>query len=277
MRRMLMISAFATLSACSGSGTPSGQVVATVNGEEVTRGELNAALPDNVPADPKAAAKARNAVLERLAAQRIVAQEAKREGLDKSQQYLLAMRRAESDILTELVTQRVLQGIRAPDDAAVDQYIAANPTRFADRIVFQADQIRAPSNSINPASLRDVHTMAGVLARFEAAGVQVSRSTLAINSAGMTPEATRRTIALASSEPFLAIENGVMVVTKILGMEKVPLTGEKARAPARVLMRQEAGIKALKKRYEVLRKSAEIKYQDGFGPSTPTATTSPAK
>lgn len=272
-----MMSALATVSACSGNSAPSGQVVATVNGEEITRGELNAALPDKAPSDPKAASKIRNTVLERIAAQRIVAQEAKREGLDKSQPYLLATRRAENEILTQLVTQRVLQGMRTPDDAAVDQYIRANPTRFADRIIFQADQIRAPGDAIDPASLKDVHTMAGVAERFEAAGAQISRSTLAINSAGLTPEATRRMISLVNGEPFMVAENGVLILTKILGMEKVPLVGEKARPAARLLMRQEAGTNALKKQYEVLRKNAQIKYQDGFGPPSPAAAQSSAK
>jgi EpsD family peptidyl-prolyl cis-trans isomerase len=274
---MWMMGALATVSACSGNSTPSGQVVATVNGEEITRGELNAALPGDAPSDPKAAAKLRNAVLEQIAAQHIVAQEAKREGLDKSQQYLLATRRAENSILSELVTQRVLQGTRTPDDAAVDRYIAANPSRFADRVIFKADQIRAPGNAIDPASLKDVHTMAGVLARFDAVGAQVARSTVDINSAGLEPEATRRLMSLLNGEPYLGADNGILVVSQIVGIEKAPLVGEKARTPARFLMKREAGMRALKNQYEVLRKNAEIKYQDGFGPPAPTATTSPAK
>lgn len=275
MRWIWMMGALATLSACGGKDTPSGQVVATVNGEEITRAEVNASLPENTPSNSKAATNIRNTVLEQLVAQRVVAQEAKRNKLDKSQQYLLATRRAEVQILAQLMTSRVLQAIRTPDDAAVDQYIAANPTRFADRVIFSADQIRAPGNAIDPASLKDVHTLDGVLARFEAAGVQVARGSISTNSAGLSPQATRALLTMPAGEPFLTTENGLLLASVITSTRKAPLVGDSARKAALVLMRQEAGATALKRQYEALRKTAKVNYQNGFAPrnaAAPSAT-----
>jgi EpsD family peptidyl-prolyl cis-trans isomerase len=270
MRWIWMLSAAAMLSGCGDSGAPTGQVVATVSGDEITRGELNAALPGNVPKDPKAAAQVRNAVLEQLVAQRVITQEAKRENLDKSQEYLLAVRRAEGQILSDLMTRRVLQDVKVPDDAAIERFIAENPTRFADRVIFETDQLRAPANSVEVAALKDAHSLDAILAQLRVPQAQIERRRVSVDSVGLPPAATKQLLTLPSGEPFVIKEGGLLTASTIQSTQKMPLGGDQARKVAIELMKQEAGNAAITRRYDVLRKGVSVQYQSGFGPA-PTA------
>ncbi len=279
MRWIMMLGAAALLSGCGEKAEPTGQVVASVNGDEITRAELNGALPGNVSVDPKAAAQVRNAVLEQLVAQRVVIQEAKRQNLDKSQSYLLAMRRAEGQILTDLLTRRVLQNIKTPDDAAIDAYIAQNAPRFADRVLFQTEQVRAPSNGVEPASLKDAHSLDAVLARLRVPGTLVERRRSVIDSARLPADTTQQLLALPPGEPFIAREGGLLLASTIQSVQKAPLTGDAARAIAIGLMKQEAGARAIERQYALLRKGVAVEYQAGFAPApapSATPTKSPA-
>jgi EpsD family peptidyl-prolyl cis-trans isomerase len=261
-----MLGAAAMLFGCGDSDTPTGQVVATVSGDEITRGELNAAMSGNVPKDVKAAAQVRNAVLEQLVAQRVISQEAKRENLDKSQDYLLAMRQAEGQILGNLMTRRVLQEVKTPDDAAIDRFMADNPTRFADRVIFETDQLRAPANGVDVASLKDAHSLDAIAERLRVPPTQTERRRVSVDSAALPPEATRQLLTLPSGEPFVTKEGGLLSASTILSTQKLPLAGDQARNVAIGLMKQEAGNAAIKRRYEVLRKGVAVQYQSGFGP-----------
>lgn len=286
MRWVCMLGTAALLSGCGDKAEPTGQVVATVAGDEITSAELNGALPGNLPRNPKAAARMRSSVLEQLVAQRVVIQEAKRQNLDKSQAYLLAMRRAEGEILTDLLTRRVLQNIKTPDDAAIDAYIAQNSPRFADRVIFQTEQVRAPANGVDPASLKEAHSLDAVVARLRVPETLVERRRSAIDSARLPAKTTRQLLALPPGEPFVVREGGLLLASTIQSIQKDPLTGDKAREAAIALMKQEAGARAVQRQYELLRKGVAVEYQTGFAPAsspsgtpsvTPTAVSAAAK
>ena len=230
----------------------------------------------NVPKDPKLVTKARNAVIEQLIAQRLIVQEAKREKLDKSQPYLLAQRRAEGEILANLLTQRVLQGLRTADDAAIDKYIADNPTKFADRIVFQTEQIRAPVAAIDPASFKDLHSLEAIIAKYQAMGIKVSRTNGSVDSLMLLPAATRKLSQLPVGEPFIQTDGGSLVVAVITNVSKEPLSGQQARTAAANYITQQNGAVTLQRQYDALRKSAQIRYKAGFDPRVKSATAASA-
>lgn len=252
------------LAGCGGDSVPAGQVVATVNGKEITRPELNAALPKTALASSKDAPLVRNGVLDQLVMQELVVQEARRQGLDKSQEYLLASRRANDQILSSLLTRRVLQGLRTPYAQDVQSFQRANPTRFAERVVLAVNQVRFPDGTLADASLKDVHTLDGVVAALEKAGAKGERGQAAIDSATLTPQALAQLRALPAGEPFVIHENGLTIVSTITGSQSAPLTGEQADKVAMQVIQQEASRTALLKQLETLRQGAKIEYQDGF-------------
>src|SRR3982750_3449756 len=92
--------ALALLTACSDKAkAPTGQVVATVNGEDITVHELNGELQTlRVPPDaPKK--QVEQVALQRVVERKMLADVAKKRGLDKNPQFLLAERRVDEGLL----------------------------------------------------------------------------------------------------------------------------------------------------------------------------------
>src|SRR4029079_7147844 len=129
-RIVLAIVLACILSSCEKK--PGGQTVAVVNNEEITAADLNAELASaNLPADSSKDARAQ--VLERLIDRRLLAQQAKSDGLDKSPEFLNQQRRATEDLLINLLISRQTNTQQVPSAADIAKFEAAHPGVFAKR------------------------------------------------------------------------------------------------------------------------------------------------
>lgn len=279
MRHLFTVSTFALLLAgCGGSGKPEGQVIAKVNGTEITRPELNAALPRGQGAGGQAGTAAtRNAVLDQLVMQELVAQEARRQGLDKTQGYLIASRRADNQILSDLLSQRVLRDLRTPYAANAAEFVRANPTRFERRELIRVDQLRFPAGAgVGEAQLRGARSLDAVAAMLSKANIRGARGQAILDTVTLEPAALRQLLALPAGQPFVVNEGGLAIVSVIVGRQPAPLTGATANRVAVDQLTQKAGRDALLKQLQVLRRGGQIEYQNGFAapktlPGAPTA------
>ncbi len=259
----LMLTLAVSLAAC-GDRTPEGQVVATVNGDEITRPQLNAVLAGAGGASAKDTAMQRNAALDQLVLRQLVVQEAKREGIDRSQDYLLAVRAAEDRILTDMLAAKVVRGLRPPYARDVEQYIRDNPSRFAGREILLADQIRYPAGGFPTDGLKDAHDMAEIARRLTAAKVGFDRQRATIDTATLPAELYRTLQSLPPGEPFVVVQNGEALVGVIVSRRPEPIAPDLANRLALELIRQDAGRDALAKQLDSLRREAKIAYQPGF-------------
>jgi peptidyl-prolyl cis-trans isomerase C len=117
-----------------------GQVVAIVNGDEITaqevNGELGAAAAQGEPNQ-----QMRNVALARLVDRRLLADVAREEGLDRSPDFILRQRTMEEGLLVQMMGEKLARDKKQPTAQQIDQMIAENPQAFADRTVFALDQI----------------------------------------------------------------------------------------------------------------------------------------
>src|SRR5689334_1499862 len=103
-RIVLAIVLALAVSACEKK--PGGQTVAVVNNEEITAADLNAEL-NNANVSPGDASKdVRSQALQRLIERRLLAQQARSDGLDKSPDFLNQQRRATEDLLINALVSR---------------------------------------------------------------------------------------------------------------------------------------------------------------------------
>lgn len=105
---------------------PVGQVVAVVDGDEITRAELAAELRSG----GDTGSSAREAALARLVERRLLARAARADALDKSQDYLIRSRQLADALLVQLLREQVGQAQPAPSDQAVTAFIRTNPAIF---------------------------------------------------------------------------------------------------------------------------------------------------
>ncbi|WP_242182938.1 peptidyl-prolyl cis-trans isomerase [Sphingomonas sp. CARO-RG-8B-R24-01] len=273
-KTMLMTGASALLLLVAGCEKKvGGQVVAVVNGEEVTQQEVNAELQGaNIP--PTADKKAIMAqVVQQIVDRKLLVQKAKADGLDKSPSYLDQLRRGEDALIINLLTTKAAKSVSLPDAAAVDKFIADNPTLFSGRKRYALDQISfaQPSDQTVLRQLEPAHSLEAVAATLSAAGIQFTRGTSTLDTAMLPPPIAAKIAALPAGEPFVAPDKGRIIASVITATTPAPTPEAQARPAALELLRRQALGNAMQKQLEAARASAKITYQPGFSPpKTPT-------
>ena len=134
LRTATYIGLVAALLATTGCGKKAtGQVVAVVNGEEITLDELNSEL-NGVNLPPNADKKlAMRQLLQQVIDRRLLAQSAKEQGLDKDPTFITQQRRMTEDLLVSMYAKKSADTIPVPTASEIDKYIASHPMAFASR------------------------------------------------------------------------------------------------------------------------------------------------
>lgn len=247
---------------------PTGQSVAVVNGEEISIGELNAELQAaNVP--PSADQKAVKAqLLQNVVNRRLLAQDARENGVDKSPDFLTRQRRLQDELLIAMNAERQAGSQKLPDQKAIDGFIAAHPEAFNSRQILSLQQIviDPPSNAKTLEPLKDAHTLDAVAATLTRIGVPFTRTSGRLDTAQIPPEALKRIFALPPTEPFVLPANGKLFANVIVGREPVSMSQDDMRKVALEMLRRQSTQKGLADEIKQLRAKAKIEYQPGYAP-----------
>ncbi len=259
------------------SKEPKGQVVAVVNGEEISMQELNAELqgvrvPDS--ADRKAL---RREILERLIDRKLIVQRAREQGIDKTPEYISQQRRLDENLLVSMLGQRVAQTVPQPDGRDVSQYIADNPTMFAQRQRLLLDQVQfeAPKDINRLMDLRNAHSLEDMVVGLQKLGVAFTRGKGVIDTGRLDPQLMQKIDQLPAGEPFVLPSNGQFVASVIIGREAIATPNDIARQAAAEAVRRRALIQESKAQIARARTDAKIDYQPGFEPEKKAAAAKP--
>ena len=269
MRRMTLITTVALSVAIAGcSKKPTDQVVAVVNGEEISLPELNAELgtaqlPSGV--DKK---QVQQQLLQRLVDRRLLAQAAKEQGLDRDPQFIVDQRRMNESMLVERLAKRTNDTIPVPTAGEIDKFIAGNPSLFAGRQLYSVDQIAfaTPADPTRLKALEPAKTMAEVMTVLQQLNIPFQRANRVVDSATVPPEQMQRITSLPKGEPFVVPSNGQVTVNVIVGAKAEPLPETQSRAMAVRALRSQALSKLGEQRLKDARSKGKIEYQAGFAP-----------
>ena len=268
MRHPIIVTAFIALAVSSCQKKASGQTVAVVNNEEITAAELNDQLASQPNVGAGANKQVRNAALEALINRKLLSQQAKSEGIDKSPEYLNRLRRGTDDLLIGMLLQRRIGTAQVPSEQEINSFEAGHPQMFAAREKWTLSQIvyPLPKDSALTAKLSAAKSLDEVAAILTGAGIQFTRGTKDLDTA-LFPNALYQQIAkLPAGEPFIAPGLDKAVASVITARSPSPTPADQARPIAVNLMRREQSDKIVQERVKSLRASGKIEYQAGFGP-----------
>lgn len=258
---------------------PKGQILAIVNGEEISMQELNAELqgariPDNADRN-----RIRKEVLQRLIDRKLIVQKAREQGLDKTPEFVAQQRRLEENLLVSLLGQKIAATVPMPDDRDITQYIADNPSQFSGRQRLLLDQIQfaAPKDPKQLLMLRDAHSLDDVAAGVQKLGLAMSRGKGVIDTGRLDPQMVKIIDQLPAGEPFVLPSNGQYVASVIVGRDSTPTPGNVARLAAAEVVRRKALVAESKAQVARARTGAEIQYQPGYEPDKSAIKASQAK
>ena len=254
-------------------GKPSGQVLATVGGEEITALELRAEMAGFNSRDPKVMKQAQQQALQQIIMRKLVAQKAKEDKLDKSQDYALQVMRGEDALLTQLYQRKIATSLPTPNRTEAETYVANHPENFANRKVLTVDQVIAAPGKIDPERYKPINTLEGVKALLDGEGVPYQENVAVIDSLSTDPRMMAQLDKLPPNEVFVIPQQGVLVFNHVSAARTVPFRGDLAVKYALNQLSQQRAREAVVKRMQTLRSDAESKivYNEAYKPQTPAA------
>ncbi|MDZ4372509.1 MAG: hypothetical protein U1C74_13955, partial [Phenylobacterium sp.] len=278
----LLLSGCDQVKKLAGGGTPSGQVVATVDGEEITSLQLRAELGNFGSRDPEVMKAAQQQALQRIILRKLMAKAARDEKIDKGTDYTLQVERGQETLLAQLYQRKLSSKTAPPTKQEAEAFVAANPARFANRKVMFVDQVIAAPNKIGPERLQPLKTLDQVKALLDAEGVQYQTNAVVLDSLSANPRLVEGIANLPPGEVFVIPQNGALLFNHVNTTRSLPFTGEMATNYAMNILRQQKGQETVSKQIEAMRKAAESKivYNDAFKPAPPKkpgAAAAPAK
>ena len=124
-------------------GKPKGQVVATVNGQEITTTELGQEMGNFSSKDPKIVKAAQQQALQQIIMRDLLTQKAKEAKLDKTPEYTVQAKRGEQTLLVQLYQRKLAAGVTAPSRQDAEAFIQSHPTMFTGRKILVVEQVIA--------------------------------------------------------------------------------------------------------------------------------------
>src|SRR5438270_11702178 len=264
-RIVLAIVLACIVSACEKK--PSGQTVAVVNDEEITAADLNAELAkENAPTD--ASKDVRAQALQNLIDRRLLVQQAKSDGLDKSSEFLNQERRAIDDLLINMLISRQANTQHVPSARDIGKFEASRPGMFAKREMWTLEQLKypVPKDSAVTAKINAAKSLDEVAQALTAAGIQYTRASTQFDSALLPPNYYVQLGSLQPGEPFIVSGPRGAVASVITARQPAPLTEDQQRQLALSQMKREQVNQLVAQRVKELTTKAKIAYQPGFGP-----------
>jgi len=232
---------------------PSGQVVATVNGREITQRELQVEMAGTTAATPAAQKAAQQAALDRIVRRIILSNAAEGEGLDKQPNFAIMNERAKQLLLIQLLESKVATSVPAPSNEEVTQFIQTNPNIFAERKLLDVDQIRTrlqdPKTIKNLEPLKTLDEIAAYLTHNQ---IAFQRGTNVMDTVGQNPKIVNAIMALPPHEVFIVSSGSEIMINQIRASRVQPFVGPQATRYASSLLRQQHIQEAVTKKVERL-------------------------
>jgi len=130
------------------------QVAARVNSTEITVHQMNHALARSRGVTPENASQAKREILDGLINQELAKRQAVLKGLDRSPSVILDMEAARNEILARAYRESLVDYLPKPASYEVETYYRKHPELFAQRRIFNLEEVNFDSNDDVAAEVR---------------------------------------------------------------------------------------------------------------------------
>jgi EpsD family peptidyl-prolyl cis-trans isomerase len=278
MTMLMVATASLALVACSKEAEkPDGQVVATLDGADITVHEVNAEINSMGNAVQGAPRKLIEAVaLGRVIERKMVANEARTRKLDQSPQFVLAKARNDENLLVQALQADVAGKVQATPREKAQKYITDNPVMFGDRRILQLDQIQfLQTPAIAQLQLREAKTMTAVEQLLLANNIEYRRAPQQIDTLLIDPKLSNEVLKVANgptAEPFMFTDRPagapapVIYINVATSNKSQPFLGERAITYAQQLLQRQEMSKKLQDELKRLKDATKgkITYAAGY-------------
>jgi EpsD family peptidyl-prolyl cis-trans isomerase len=280
--------AAALLTACGGgSGAKASQTAAKVNKEEITVHQINFVLQRQPNVKPEQVDAASRQILERLIDQELAVQKAQDLKVDRDPRVVQQIETAKREIIARAYAERIGETATKPSDQEIKQYYNDKPALFAERRIYNLQEINIEAKpdqfeSIR-AKLQGAKTLPEFLEALKSDNFKFVGSQM-VRSAEQIPLNNLDAISRLKDGQFImnGQPNGLTVLF-LAGSQRQPATEAQARPSIEMFLLNQRRSELVAKDIKAMRDNAKIEYVGKFAElaasapaATPASTPAPA-
>lgn len=250
---------------CNQKSAPSGQTIATVDGDEITTSDLQLEMRDMPPEQRKSA---QSLVVKTLVDRKILTQYAKEQGIDRNPDFVLQLRRMTDILLAERAAQQIASRAQQPISVSqVNEYLDSH-SGITNRRILTMDQLTFSfPNETVAKELESAKTVNDVIEILQRNNIQFARNEIKSDTAVLRDDLVKKFDTLEPGEPLIILNRPNSTAHVIIGSEISPLDSDTAEAVARKAIAAERTNAAVQQRGLALRKAAKVTYAKGYDPA----------
>jgi peptidyl-prolyl cis-trans isomerase C len=270
----LALSVVGTTCGCGSGATASPnatQVVARIDGHELTISQLNQALVAMHAADtgPAAQQQALNALID----EELVVQAAQKATLDRDRGVMISMDADSREILLRAYTEQHIYPTGPIEDSELRRFYDANAALFSARNIYHSVAFNVEQGPLAPElqaeidQARSVDALRAILSR-KNIGFQTEEITRAAEAIPL-PLLPKLAAAAAGDIVIAKSEGGRTQLFVLTGLESSPLSFDEVSSEIRQFLTAQRNRAALKSYLQQLRAASKIEYTNVNPPGTP--------
>ncbi|HET7832232.1 MAG TPA: EpsD family peptidyl-prolyl cis-trans isomerase [Gallionella sp.] len=243
------------------------QVVAKVNGEEITVSQLGAALSSAPPMLGKTPEEIKREVLDGLVVQKLAAQQAVAKKLDRTPAVMQAVEFSKNTILARAYMDPLVAGLAKPTSADVHKYYVEHPELFSERRVYKLRELEVPAQPGLAETIRNLvkeKSMEGVEAALKEKNITPSVKT-GVQPAEQLPLELLARLSKLKDGQMLVIEMSKTVsVLQVVESKSVPVDEKSASVFIENFLGNRQTKETVEREIKSLKTAAKIEYFGDF-------------
>ncbi len=258
------------------------QVVAQINGTEITVHQLNAELGRlNAPAttDLQVADAISISVLNDLVNQQLLVAQAKENKMERDPDVVQALEQSKRQILAQAYIQQLLGTVQMPDDKAVADYYNKYPALFKNRKIYTMRLLALSKHTLQPElieALGGFATLAEAEDYLKHHNIVYQQKMVTSAAEDLPIEAVTKMVDAAEGQLFMQDMPTRISVYDIVNAIDQPVTLEQSRPLINRFLISQSNEKRVLEQVERLRKTTKIKYMGKFSGLNQAAVTETA-
>lgn len=238
---------------------PAGQVMAVVDGIEVTEQDLRAEARARGVA---LTADNRQLLFVAVIDRTLLAKEARTRKLDREASFPADRRRIEQDLLASQLAAQETRAMQPVSDAEVRRYIESHPYAYADRQDLSLHQVSFQADDGLMQRIGETPTMTALLAALDRLSVPHVETMPVISTADMAPELNEALLNSPEDGAVITRQGQRVIASALLAADPTPLSEQEALPKARLRLQQELAAAQMEGLLRRLHGDAPITYRD---------------
>lgn len=262
---------------------PATQIAAKVNSGEISVHQLNYVLtrtPGAGAVSPEMAPKIRREVLDRLVDQELAVEKAMEKKLDRSPEVLLALENSRREILARAYVEQITAAAPKPTIEEAKKYYADNPPLFAERRIYNIQEIVLPADGV-PTELRGMvdagKSMEEIANWLKGRGIKFAAGSATRSAEQIPLELLPKIHPLKAGQSLILEGPQTVTVMRLAGAQPAPVSEDTALPRIQQFLGNQRAAELARQEFKTLKANSKITYMGEFaGSETPQAAAAPS-